>query len=126
MGMPRERMSALAKECSALKARNAKLKNSRDKWKDKAKEYERYISSLATLHEKQYMNNTAVKELFLDAKAKRVLASSTGTSTKPTKLGRLTRLNPALPNIIAGQPAYSDASDSSVNTDDFPSDMSSD
>ena len=124
--MPRERMSALAKECSALKARNAKLKNSRDKWKDKAKEYERFISSLATLHEKQYMNNTAVKELFLDAKAKRVLASSTGTSTKPTKLGRLTRLNPALPNTIVGEHAYSDGSDSSANSGDFPSGMSSD
>ena len=124
---PRARMSAIQQECSALRARNSKLKSSRDRWKDKAKQHERFISSIAILHEKQYLKNTAVKQLFLEAKQQRVVASLRGTSTKPTKLGRLTRLNPELPNVIVGEPADDDdGSDSSVDTYDFPSDMSSD
>ena len=123
---PRARMSAIQKECSDLRARNSKLKSSRDRWKDKALQYEKFISSTAVLYEKQYLKNTAVKKLFLQAKQKRVVASSAGTNTKPTKLGRLTRLNPELPNIIVGDPEHDDdGSDGSVNSDDFPSDMSS-
>ena len=67
----RGRMSAIQKECSDLRARNSKLKISRDRWKDKALQYEKFISSTAVLYEKQYLKNTAVKKLLLEAKQKR-------------------------------------------------------